>query len=329
LNLEEISKILKAELIGNSKLIIDSISSINNIKDRTIVLISNPKLLEINHDLEVVYLVDKKNRKLLPKKGNYILVENPNLAFAKLTKIFNVKGFSNLKKIADSYSLLNVSSAADIFIGENVSFGKNCFLGVNVTIEDNVVIGDNVYLANNVIIGRNCTIGNDVIIDSGTIIGSEGFGNVRDNGSKWHHVVHSGSVEIMNNVSIGANCCIDRGTLDKTIISNGVIIDNLVHIAHNVHIGEDSAIAAKVGIAGSCIIGKRNMIGGMVGIIDHIKTADDVIISATSTVNKDLKEPGIYTGIMPISKHALWKRIALWITKLDKIAQFLKLKKEI
>jgi len=106
-----------------------------------------------------------------------------------------------------------------------------------------------------------------------------------------------------------------------------VIIDNLVHIAHNVIIGENTAIAAKVGIAGSCVIGKRNMIGGMVGIVDHINTADDVIISATSTVNKDIKEPGTYTGIMPISKHSTWKRIALWILKLDKIAKFLNLKK--
>jgi len=132
---------------------------------------------------------------------------------------------------------------------------------------------------------------------------------------------------LKNDIDIGANCCIDRATLDSTVINSGVIIDNLVHIAHNVVIGEKTAIAAKVGIAGSCIIGKRNMIGGMVGIVDHIKTADDVIISATSTVNKDIKEPGIYTGIMPLVKHYRWKRIALWITKLDKIAKFLNLKR--
>jgi len=139
-------------------------------------------------------------------------------------------------------------------------------------------------------------------------------------------MTHLGGVEIHNNVSIGSNCCIDRGTIDNTTINSGVIIDNLVHIAHNVSIGKDTAIAAKVGIAGSCNIGKRNMIGGMVGIVDHINTADDVSISATSSVIRDLKESGTYTGIMPISKHDTWKRIALWITKLDKIAQFLKLK---
>jgi len=126
---------------------------------------------------------------------------------------------------------------------------------------------------------------------------------------------------------IGSNCTIDRGTLSDTIIENGVVMDNQIHLAHNVLIGENSAIAAKVGIAGSCNIGKRNMIGGMVGIVDHINTTDDVIISATSTVNKDIIEPGVYTGIMPISKHVTWKRIALWITKLDKIAKFLKIKK--
>jgi UDP-3-O-[3-hydroxymyristoyl] glucosamine N-acyltransferase len=108
-----------------------------------------------------------------------------------------------------------------------------------------------------------------------------------------------------------------------------VIIDNLVHIAHNVIIGENTAIAAKVGIAGSCSIGKRNMIGGMTGIIDHITTADDVVISATSSVTTNINEPGHYTGIMPISKHAKWKRMAFWLTKLDKILKKFSINKDI
>jgi len=182
-------------------------------------------------------------------------------------------------------------------------------------------------IGHNVVICKNTSIGNNVTIDSGTVIGSEGFGNVMNSSFNWQHIYHLGSVIIGHNVMIGANCCIDKGTIDNTVIEDGVIIDNSVHIAHNVRIGEKTAIAAKVGIAGSCNIGKRNMIGGMVGIVDHIKTVDDVIISATSTVNKDIKEPGTYTGIMPIVKHLKWKRIALWITKLDKIAIFLNLKK--
>jgi len=136
-----------------------------------------------------------------------------------------------------------------------------------------------------------------------------------------------GKVIIHNNVSIGSNCSIDRGTIDDTIINKGVIIDNLVHIAHNVTIGENTAIAAKVGIAGSCKIGKRNMIGGMAGIIDHIKTSDDVIISATSTIINNIEEPGLYTGIMPTTKHSSWKRIAFWIKKLDKILKEFNIKK--
>jgi len=138
---------------------------------------------------------------------------------------------------------------------------------------------------------------------------------------------HLGSVIIDDNCSIGANCCIDRGTIDNTVIKKYVVIDNHVHIAHNVFIGEKTAIAANTGIAGSCVIGKRNMIGGMVGMVDHIRTVDDVVISATSTVHKNLTKPGVYTGIMPISLHTSWKRIAFWISKLDKIAKILNIKK--
>ena len=232
-----------------------------------------------------------------------------------------------LLKVNNSSDFYNLTVPEYFFCGKNVKIGKNCCFGINVSIADNVTIGNNVVLGNNVVINSACIIGNNVFIDSGSVIGSEGFGNHRKNDFSWRHIPHLGSVVIYDHVSIGANSCIDKGTIDNTVIHKGVIIDNLVHIAHNVEIGEYTALAAKVGIAGSCKIGKRNLIGGMVGIIDHIQTADDVTISATSTVYQNIEEPGIYTGIMPIFNHPLWKRIAYWITKLDKIAKLLKIKK--
>ena len=119
---------------------------------------------------------------------------------------------------------------------------------------------------------------------------------------------------------------IDRGTIKDTEIHNGVKIDNLVHIAHNVIIGENTAIAAKTGIAGTTIIGKRCMIGGMVGIVGHLKITDDVVINATSTVNRSINKPGVYTGFVPLMYHSEWKKVGMWITKLDKIATLLKIK---
>jgi len=289
---------------------INGVSSTSNPTENTIVLVSSLNKLPTKYD-NLVVLTSKKICFELGIK-NALIADIPGVSFSKITCLFYSSPFFNIP-LSDKKP----------FKSEDV----NIIFGENVVIENDVIIGNNVKIGHNTVIHKNCVIGDDVVIDSGTIIGSEGFGNVLDDNGKWHHIFHSGKVIIKNNVSIGANCTIDRGTIDDTIIESGVIIDNLVHIAHNVYIGENTAIAAKVGIAGSCKIGKRNMIGGMVGIVDHINTADDVIISATSTVIKDIKEPGTYTGIMPIVSHPKWKRIALWILKLDKIANFLNLKK--
>ena len=304
IRLSEIAKKINAVVSGNKNIEIFSIaSSITNKNDSrdnnpVLIFISKYDIDEDKIPKNTTFLLNKSvyGKFKEPEKFNFLISKDTKLSFALLTNLFKEK------TTTPKYQILHPNSYK-LLVGHNVSIGLNFKYGSNCLIEDNVTIGDDVKIENNVVIHHGTSIGNNVTIRSGTIIGSEGFGNVI----------------LKNNIDIGSNCCIDRATIDSTIINSGVIIDNLVHIAHNVIIGENTAIAAKVGIAGSCIIGKRNMIGGMVGIIDHIKTADDVTISATSTVIKHLKEPGIYTGIIPISKHASWKRIAFWITKLDKI----------
>jgi len=319
LKITEIAKLINCKYYGDSDKEISHIASIENPHNDALVLVTKQKL--INHNIFNSGCILTSEDLSHHFKSNKIISSNPKVDFAKITHFFASKKQDRfLEKKIDK-------SEFTIYFGNNVKFGRNFNYGLNVFIDSNVQIGDNVTLGNNVVIYSNVIIGNNVTIDSGSIIGSEGFGNVIDENAKWLHICHLGSVVIENNVSIGCNCCIDRGTIDNTIIKSGVIIDNLVHIAHNVVIGEDTALAAKTGIAGSCKIGKRNLIGGMVGIVDHITTADDVVISATSTVNSDINEPGTYTGIIPITKHASWKRIALWITKLDKIARLLNLKK--
>jgi len=183
------------------------------------------------------------------------------------------------------------------------------------------LIGDNSIIENNVVIYRNSKIGKNTFISSGVIIGSEGFGFAKQ-GSKWIQISHLGKVVIGNDVSIGANSCIDRGTIEDTVISDNVIIDNSVHIAHNVFIGERTAIAAKVGIAGSSIIGADCQIGGMTGIFGHLKITDNVILSPKSNVYRDVKKPGTYSSIFPLIDHFNWKKISILISKLDKIKFF-------
>jgi len=317
MHLSKIANLIDAQVPNLKEVEVSGFSSPENPKPNTIIYIAKPE----NYNIEElaknsVLLLDFKFIDIY-KFNNSLFSKNPKLSFTKLANIF-AKANS---------SLLSIHERPDLYLGENVYIGNNSKFGRNVVIENNVKIGSNCLIHHNVVIHSNVTIGDNVIISSGSIIGSEGFGNIFSDDLRWLHIQHKGGVTIGNDCQIGSNCCIDQGTIDPTVIKNGVILDNLVHIAHNVKIGSNTAIAAKVGIAGSCLIGERNMIGGMVGIVDHIKTADDVIITATSTVNKDLKEPGTYTGIMPISEHVNWKRVALWITKLDKIVKFLNIKK--
>jgi len=317
--LKEISELINAEILGNEDEIITNLSSLDSAKRNSICIIFDEKYYQNTLDSNCQTIVIPKTfDKFITIKKNILIVNDINESLVVLSKFFKEQIYQETH---------NSNFSENSFFGENVIFGDNFNHKHNVIIESNVEIGNDVFIDHNVVIYSGTVIGNNVLISAGTIIGSEGFGNVRDNNGSWKHISHIGGVRIGSNVRIGANCTIDRGTLDNTIIGNGVIIDNSVHIAHNVNIGSNTAIAAKTGIAGSCKIGKRNMIGGMVGIVDHIKTADDVIISATSTVFKDINKPGIYTGIMPISEHITWKRIALWISKLDKIAKFLNLKK--
>jgi len=318
LKLNKISKILNIKFIGNGEKNILSISSYLFPHRSKITYISNAKYLS---DFVIknsgAILTTKEISKTIKGETNILISDNVQSDIAKLSKYFSTQS---------SLYGTHGNNLKDLSIGQNVKIGEQCNFGKNVHIEDNATIGNNVLLGHNVVIGANSIISNNVIIEHGSIIGSEGFGNYRNQHNEWVHIYHLGNVVIKDNVRIGSNCCIDRATFDSTIIEEGVIIDNLVHIAHNVTVGKNTAIAAKVGIAGSCNIGKRNMIGGMVGIIDHITTADDVIITATSTVIKNIKEPGVYSGVMPISKHAKWKRIAFWISKLDKIIRTNQLK---
>lgn len=310
MNILDIAKKINAEFVGNKKIKIDGVASHINPSSGKIIFIGSINLAKkMKYPSSTVVLTSEEISPIF-HYCNVLISKKPKLSFIKLLDIFN-----HNQCIYESLSDIN----SPYVLGKNVSIGKNIKIGKNVVIEDSVQIGDNVCIGHNVVIHSNVKIDHCVIIGSSTVIGSEGFGNFYDNDLNWQHIPHIGGVSIGKKVRIGSGCSIDRGTIDNTIIEDGVFIDNQVHIAHNVLIGENTAIAANVGIAGSCKIGKRNMIGGMVGITDHIITADDVIISATSTVSKDLKQPGTYTGIMPIAEHLRWKRIAFWITKLDKI----------
>jgi UDP-3-O-[3-hydroxymyristoyl] glucosamine N-acyltransferase len=325
LNLTEISEIINAKLDGDPLKIIEGVNELDKANENEIAFALNDRYQKslINTNAGVV-IINKNLKKFC--KSNTLLVDDVYLAFSIITHKFKSNQDISDLKYAHELTLSNSKISPNCLIGRNVEIGINSAIGPNCIIEDNVRIGSNSSIEANVTIQRECVIGNDCIISPGVVIGSEGFGNARDNFKKWNSVAHLGKVIIGNNVSIGANTTIDRGTISNTEIHTGVKIDNLIHIAHNVIVGEDTAIAAKTGIAGTTVIGKRCMIGGAVGIVGHLKITDDVVINATSTVNRDITKPGVYTGFVPLMLHSEWKKVGMWLTKLDKIATFMKIK---
>ncbi|MBT4747443.1 MAG: UDP-3-O-(3-hydroxymyristoyl)glucosamine N-acyltransferase [Candidatus Thioglobus sp.] len=322
--LGEIAKLVNAELVGDGELKITSLASIDCAKSDQLSYVVSEKYQEQLSSTQASAVIISKS---LQKHCNTsaIIVKDVYLAFAQITHLFKPKviHISGIHSSADTH---NATIAPNCCIGKNTSLGINTIIGANTIIEDNSSIGDNCIIGSNVSILQGSTIGNNTVIESGAVIGSEGFGNARDKHKHWHSIAHLGNVIIGDRVNIGANTTIDRGTLEDTHIHQGVRLDNLVHIAHNVIIGEDTAIAACTGIAGSTQIGKRCMIGGMVGVVGHLSICDDVIVNAKSTIDKNITVAGMYTGIMPLMPHKKWQIIGVWLTKLDKITQYLNIK---
>jgi UDP-3-O-[3-hydroxymyristoyl] glucosamine N-acyltransferase len=322
--LTDIAKLINATLIGNTEQEISGIATLKAADKNQLTYIVSDKYKSALIESKAGCVILTKNL-LDACPTNALVVDDAYLAFAKISHLFKPQIFHQ-PGTHSSAEINNAKIGANCCIGKNVILGKNTIIGANTVIEDNTTIGEHCNIGANITLLQKTQIGHHVIIEAGCVIGSEGFGNARDADKKWQSIAHLGNVIIGNHVSIGANTVIDRGTLDDTQICDGVRLDNLIHIAHNVIIGEDSAIAACVGIAGSANIGKRCMVGGMVGIMGHVKICDDVIINAKSAVDKHIKKPGIYTGIVPLMTHKKWQVVGVWLTKLDKIAKHLNIK---
>ena len=298
LTTEKLTRILKGVLIKNKTLKINYISDIYNIKEQSLYFILNKKHKnKIQKIKNSTIIVDDKDLSELNKKNNYIVVENIYDSLITILEYTSKK--DNKKGVAKSCKIHSSASIhKNIYIGENTSIGSKSKIDSKVQIKENCIIGENVQIGENckiypgVVIYDDTQIGENCIIHSGAIIGSDGFGFL-PNKNKYKKIPQNGNVVIDNNVEIGANTTIDRGTIGSTKISEGVKLDNLIHIAHNVIIGKNTVIAAQTGIAGSTKIGENCMIGGQVGIVGHIEIADNVKIAAQSGISKSIFKKGL------------------------------------
>jgi UDP-3-O-[3-hydroxymyristoyl] glucosamine N-acyltransferase len=202
---------------------------------------------------------------------------------------------------------------SDCLVGDGCVIGAGAVLGNDVTVGEGTRLGARVTLLNGVRIGARC------IVHPGAVIGADGFGFAPDRGT-WRKIPQVGSVAIGDDVEIGANTTVDRGTIEDTVIENGVKIDNLVQIAHNVRLGEHTIIAALVGIAGSTKVGKRCMIGGATVMTNSLTICDDVVFTFSSVVTRSVDEPGTYSGHLSAEEATAWRKNAARFRNLDSLA---------
>ncbi len=261
--------------------------------------------------------------------GAALLTDNPRLCFARIAALLYARAKfpagAHATAVVDARAVVAASAAigAHTVVAAGAAIGNNVFIGPGCYVGENVRIDDDSYLAARVTVNERCIIGKRCIVHPGAVLGSDGFGYASE-GAAWVKVPQLGRVIIGDDVEIGANTTIDRGALGDTVIGDGVKLDNLIQIAHNVQIGEHTAIAACVGIAGSAIIGKRCMIGGGAGILGHLQIADDVQITATSLVSGSIYKPGAYSSTMPVEPASQWRKNMARFRRLDEIARRLK-----
>lgn len=328
----QIAQLLDGEVVGNENATVSALSKIEEGKPGTLSFLANPQYTPYIYSTNASIVIVSKS--FVPENAiasTLIKVDDAYGAFAKLLDYYNTvknnkSGIEEPSFIAKSASFGNANYVgAFAYIGERVKIGNNVKIYPHVYIGDDVTIGDNTTLFSGVKVYAECVIGADVTIHGGCIIGGDGFGFAPNAENSYNKVAQIGNVIIEDHVEIGSSTTIDRATLGSTIIRKGVKLDNLIQVAHNVEIGENTVIAAQTGIAGSTKIGKNCMIGGQVGIIGHLKIGDNVKIAAQSGIGKNIPDGEVVQG-SPAFNHgdyvrayAMFRRLPEWGNRINQL----------
>lgn len=280
----------------------------------SISFLSNPKYLpQLAASQAACVVVAPAQQEAARARGACIVADNPYLYFARLTQLW--------KRVHADVTASGVHASAVIHPDAEVH--PTATIGPLCVVERGAVIGAHTVLKSRITISEYCQVGERCLLHPGVVIGADGFGFAQERGV-WVKIEQLGRVRIGNDVEIGANTCIDRGALDDTVISDGVKLDNLIQIGHNVHVGEHTAIAGNAGVAGSAHIGAHCSIGGASNILGHLKIGDGVAISPTSVVMRSVTEPGLYTGIFPLATNAQWEKNAATLKQLHALRDRIK-----
>lgn len=332
MRLHDIQQKLGGERIGEVANRLSGVGTIESGNESQITFLANPRYRQaLSGSRAGAVIVGEADRDItaLPR----MVVGNPYAYFARVAQLFSPgrEITAGISPHAYVHPDARVSPTAGVrefvSIGAGAIINDGVEIGPGSTIGDNAVIGSGTRIASRVSVYAGCRIGQRCIVHSGAVIGADGFGFAPDfKGAEgeWVKIPQNGIVVLGDDCEIGANTTVDRGAIDDTIIGNDVKLDNQIQVGHNCRIGDHTVISGCVGIAGSARIGRHVMIGGAAGILGHLEICDGAIISAMSLVTKNISEPGMYTGSMPLMKHADWLRNAVQFRRLDDMADAIK-----
>jgi len=331
-SLSEIADLVQGRVVGDPDLTINGVAPFEQAGEHDITVAGNARFLKKVDDCQAAAVIVPMDIEI-PQR-NLVQVDIPMVAFARVLQLFHppvqpLDGIHPRATIGREFEHgQNISIGPQVAVGNHVTVGDQVWLHPGVVIGDKVSIGNDVIIHPNVTIQERTIIGSRVIIHSGTVIGSDGFGFAPD-GNAYHKIPHTGIVQIDDDVEIGANNTIDRGTFGKTHIGQGVKTDNLVHVAHNVSVGENTVLVAQVGISGSVKIGKNSILAGQAGVAGHLTIGDRATVGPQTGVGKSVPDGQIVSAGIPEMPHRLWLRVVRTIPRLPDISKrLLRLEKQ-
>ena len=314
LRLGQIVESLGGVLHGNPEAVIEGLAPLETATLQQISFLSHPKYQpQLAASQAGCVIVSPTFEAQALERGMCIVTPDPYLYFARLTRLW--------KRSLPGAALKGIHPSA--VVDPTAVIDASAIIGPLCVVERGARIGAHSQLKSRVTVGEDCVVGDRCILHSGVVIGADGFGFAQHQGV-WEKIEQLGAVRIGNDVEIGANSCIDRGALEDTVLEDGVKLDNLVQIGHNVHVGAHTAMAGCAGVAGSARIGAHCTVGGGAVVLGHLTLVDGVHISAASVVTRSILKPGQYTGLFPIDENAQWEKNAASVKQLYRLRERLK-----
>ncbi len=322
--LADVVAALGGDLHGDAATTISKIGPLEAADAATLSFLANPRYrAQLPVSLAGCVIVAPEFAELAAARGAAIITPDPYLYFARLTQWWVSRTRPVVPASIHPSAVIDASAqlAEGVAVGPlavieaGVVIGAGARIGAHCVLERNAVVGSDSRLAARVTLGHDCRIGERCIVHSGVVIGADGFGFAPTQG-RWEKIEQLGAVVIGNDVEIGANTCIDRGALGDTVLEDGVKLDNLIQIGHNVHVGAHTAMAGCAGVAGSATIGAHCTVGGGAIILGHLSLVDHVHVSAATVISRSINQPGQYSGVFPFDENSNWEKNAATLRQL-------------